>query len=175
MKKILSLLFACALIFAITNAPARSQALSSNINKPMPKFHAVDCFGRDVNSDMFKGKVLIIDFWASWCPPCRGELPGLNGLQKKYGASGLQVLGFSCDRSESDHKQFLLDKNIIFPSVYLDNRPGLKIRMDFEQQIGQISSIPCTIVVDKTGTIVLKQVGAVPASSFESFIVPLLK
>ena len=73
-------------------APDSATALAA------PAWRLNDLDGREVSSDQFKGKVVVVDFWATWCGPCVEEIPGYIALQKKYGPAGLVVVGVSLDR-----------------------------------------------------------------------------
>lgn len=176
MRKLLAVLIAAISIFSAgcTSVQEQSRELTSNISKTMPKFSAVDANGKNVSSEKLKGKVLIIDFWASWCPPCREEIPGFIELQKRYGDMGLQVIGFSCDRLAKEHNAFLKKKHVNYPSIFLSTRNGDTIRAAFEKEIGSINAIPTTLIVDKKGKIVLKHVGYADSAAFEKFIQKLL-
>src|SRR5689334_1311934 len=64
---------------------------------PAPKWELLDVNGKRISSDEFKGKVVVLDFWATWCPPCRSEMPGYTDLQRKYGKDRLAIIGVSLD------------------------------------------------------------------------------
>ena len=72
---------------------AAAAAAAAKENKPAPAWQLKDVEGKPVNSEDFKGKVVVLDFWATWCGPCREEIPGFVELQKKYGPEGLVVVG----------------------------------------------------------------------------------
>ncbi len=66
---------------------------------PAPVWSLKDVHGKTIKSDQFKGKVLVVDFWATWCGPCRSEIPGYVELEKKYGKDGFAVVGISLDEA----------------------------------------------------------------------------
>ncbi len=92
-----------------------------------------------------KGKVILVDFWASWCPPCKASLPVLDALQKKFKDAGLVVLGISVDDRAEDMAKFLKDHPVSFP-VVRDAVQKLVAEAD-------VSSLPSSFVVDRSGRI----------------------
>jgi peroxiredoxin len=84
----------------------------------MPEIGLKDLSGRVVNTASLAGKVVVIDFWATWCAPCREELPVLQKLYKKYGAQGLVVVGVSVDKEADNIKQFMQKMPLSFPIVH---------------------------------------------------------
>ena len=89
---------------------------------PAPAWKLRDVDGNVVSSDQFKGKVVVLDFWATWCPPCRTEIPGYVQLQKKYAADGLVIVGVSVDTDGPQVvKKFMKDFGINYPIVMADD------------------------------------------------------
>jgi thiol-disulfide isomerase/thioredoxin len=142
---------------------------------PMPSWKVVDSKGQEVSSEALKGKVLLIDFWASWCPPCRQEIPGFIQLQEKYRGRGLQVVGFSMDRTPEAHSRFVEEQKFNYPSSYASTDEGQALVAAFEKVIGKIEGIPTTVLVDRQGNIVSVHVGAESMEVFEKELQPLLK
>ena len=130
--------------------------------------------GKKMSAADFDGKVVIVDFWATWCPPCRKEIPGFIQLQKTYGEKGLAIVGFSLDRDEKTHDDWVKANGMNYPSIYASNDAGRKILADFEALIGAIEGIPTTLVLDRKGQIVYKHVGYGSPESFEKVFKPLL-
>jgi thiol-disulfide isomerase/thioredoxin len=115
-----------------------------------------------------KGKVVIVDFWATWCPPCRQEIPGFVELQKTYGDKGLVVVGLSLDDSAEPVKEFYAKNKMNYP-VFI-------VGEDTTKAWGNIEAIPATFILDKAGQKVGEpHVGFVPKEKFEEQIEPLLK
>lgn len=142
---------------------------------PMPAWSLKATDGKVLSSKDLAGKVLIVDFWASWCPPCKEEIPGFIELQQKYGAEGLQVVGFSFDQTEEDHAGYHKRAGMNYPSMFASNEEGQKVSAAFEKVIGAIEGIPTTVIVDRKGNIVFSHVGYAPKETFEEVVVPLLK
>lgn len=142
-----------------------SQAYASTT--AAPEWQLKDPDGQPVALSDFKGKVVILDFWATWCPPCRAEIPEFIALQKQYAAQGLTVVGVSLDTDGAAVvKSFMKRNGMNYPVVIGDD----KIAADY----GGISAIPTTFVLDRTGNIVTSHQGFASQVVFESEIRPLL-
>lgn len=100
-----------------------------------------------------KGKVVLIDFWASWCPPCRKETPKLVELYKQYKGKGFEIVGISLDSKQDAWEKGIKDLNITWPQ--LSDLQGWK---NAGAAIYSVNSIPHTILVDKDGTIIAKNI-----------------
>jgi len=98
-----------------------------------------------------RGQVVIVDFWASWCKPCRQSIPWLNALRSRYGANGLVIIGVNVDAERRDADRFLRDVPIDFEVVY---DPQGDIARQFK-----LKGMPTTYVFDRSGNIVETHVG----------------
>ena len=128
----------------------------------------LDKAGVDKYLESLKGKVVIVDFWATWCPPCRQEIPGFIELQKQYGDKGLVVVGLSLDDEIEAVKEFCKTQKI--------NYPVFVVGQDTTAAWGNIEAIPTTFILDKTGRKTGEpRVGYHPKEAFEKAITPLLK
>jgi thiol-disulfide isomerase/thioredoxin len=107
-------------------------------------FTAVD--GRAVDLSRLQGKVVLVDFWATWCPPCRGEVPNVRQIYEKYHAKGFEIVGISLDNDKDSLQHFVAENKMEWPQ-YFD---GLQWKNKYARQFG-IESIPTMWLVDKTG------------------------
>ena len=115
----------------------------------------------------YSGKVIILDFWDTWCPPCKREIPGFIELQNQYGDDGLVVIGAAFGRDgEGAVKQFVKEWEMNYPVVIADGKTN--------QMYGGIRSIPTTFVIDRTGRARAKHVGYVDKAVFEQQVKALL-
>ncbi len=130
-----------------------------------PDFTLVSIHGDTVRLSDFRGRVVILDFWATWCPPCRAEIPSFVELYKTYRDSGLVVLGVALDKPEKV-RQFYEDFHMNYP-VVIGNR-------SLAARYGGIAGIPTTFVLDKEGRIFRKYVGYRPKEVFLNDIHRLL-
>ncbi|HEX2852709.1 MAG TPA: TlpA disulfide reductase family protein [Opitutaceae bacterium] len=133
-----------------------------------PAWTLKDLDGKAVSFEQFKGKVVVIDFWATWCGPCRMEIPGYVELQKKYAKDGLVIIGISLDeKGPKVVKDFAAKLGVSYQMVMADNK--------IVEAFGGIEAIPTTFIIDRTGKIRDRKVGAEPTADYEKRIVALLK
>jgi thiol-disulfide isomerase/thioredoxin len=149
-----------------TNRAEASTAPTST-RTPSPAWELKDVSGKAVKSSDFADKVVILDFWATWCGPCRMEIPGFIELQKQYADKGLVVVGVSLDQDgASAVKPFIEKMGINYPIVLGDET--------VVSAFGGVEGIPTTFIIDRKGQIVRKHVGYAPKAEFEADIKPLL-
>jgi thiol-disulfide isomerase/thioredoxin len=122
------------------------------IGAPFPDFSENDLKGQPLSVGQFKGKVVLVDFWATWCPPCRAELPGVVELYKKYHAQGLEIVGVSLDSDRKQLADFLKDQEGMTWPQYIDGEGETN---KLAAKYG-VSSIPFTILVAADGKIIGK-------------------
>jgi peroxiredoxin len=141
-------------------------ALASQIplfGNAAPAWELKDVNGNAVKLSDFKGKVVILDFWATWCPPCRAEIPHFVELQDKYGKQGLVIVGISLDEGGSGVVSSFVKANKM-------NYPIVMGNLDIAQQYGATDGIPTTFVIDRKGNIVSTHLGFTDPGTFESEI-----
>ncbi len=131
-----------------------------------PNFSLKNLSGEGVSLDHLKGKVVLVDFWATWCPPCRKSIPELVELQKKYRNKGLVVLGISMDHLEKTSNHALMAFKERYQINYRILRANSKVALAFFE--GGDMPIPTMFVINREGNIVAKHVGYRPGVLEES-------
>jgi len=132
---------------------------------PAPDFQVKDLDGKDLSLAAYKGKVILLNFWATWCGPCRAEIPGLIDLQNKY-KDQLQIIGMDIDDEESDVRDVMKNESVNYPVAIT---PG-PIRMAY----GGISALPTVFVINPEGRVVQKHVGLFNPALYETEVRALL-
>jgi cytochrome c biogenesis protein CcmG, thiol:disulfide interchange protein DsbE len=124
-----------------------------NVGDSAPAFSITASNGRTITAADFGGKVLVLNFWATWCEPCVDEMPSLNALARRFQDRGLVVLGVSVDKDENAYKQFLTRLKISFPTA---RDPEQKVNQDY----GTVQ-FPETYIINAQGKVVDKIISAV--------------
>lgn len=147
------------------------QALAIAEGDGAPDISLTDLSGKPVSLAALKGKVVLVDFWASWCKPCREELPVLEGLQKKYGAQGLVIIGVNVDKDAGVAKKFLEDNKLNL-SFTLANDAQHKVAASYAPP-----TMPSSYLVGRDGKVRFVHAGfrASDAKSMETEIQTLLR
>jgi len=132
----------------------------------MPEFTLRDASGREVSSAEFRGKVLLVDFWATWCEPCKVEMPAFEEFQNRYRDRGLVVIGIALDADAAGVAQF--GKKLGVHYLLLMSTP------EVERQFGGILGIPTTFLVDRNRVIRKKVIGFEHKEAFGKALTNLL-
>ena len=143
--------------------------------KPAPEFKLPDLSGKEISLSAFKGKPLLINFWATWCGPCKIETPWIVELQKQYAAQGFQVIGISTegdDLKPEDKDGWAHDKAAIAKFVKEEHMdyPVLINGDSLAQEYGGLDAMPTSVYVDRNGKVVAVQLGITSKDDMESKI-----
>lgn len=146
-------------------APTKPTAPVTSVPEQLPPFIMQDTDGVTRNSSEWKGKVLIVNYWATWCPPCREEMPTLIEFQNQYAPQGVQVVGVAVDNLEQV-KEFMDTYGINFPVVVGDDDA-----IQLAKKMGnRISALPYTAIFDRDGKTLYAQPGIVTKKSLEKAV-----
>jgi thiol-disulfide isomerase/thioredoxin len=161
-----ALLVAGPILFSTerTGGPAAGEATAL----PAPAWKLKDLDGREISSDQFKGRIVVIDFWATWCAPCIDKIPHYNALQKKYGPQGLAIVGISLDRRAPAQVKEFAEKHGINYTVVLG---GQAVAEDF----GGFDGLPTTFLISRDGRILHRKTGPGDPAEYERLVQSVLK
>lgn len=135
----------------------------------LPEFNLPDLSGRQHNISEWRGKVLVINFWATWCPPCLKEIPDFVALQEQYADKGLQFIGIALEDREPV-AEYTAATNINYP-VLLGGDNGIAL----SQQLGNnVGAVPYTLIVDRQGQIIFRHPGELSKQQIMEMVTPIL-
>lgn len=134
-------------------------------SKSAPDFTLESVDGKMIKLSDYRGKIVILDFWATWCGPCRAGIPDLVSLKSVYSSKGVEIIGISVDQNKSLVSPFMKEFNINYPVVFGNS--------EVAEDYGNISAIPTTVIIDSEGNIVEQFVGLREFSYYESVIASL--
>ena len=155
----------------VSESPMNSDANSSDENSAFenqeaPGFTLTDTKGKKISLAEYKGKIVIIDFWATWCPPCRRGIPDLIKIQKEY-KNKVTVIGISLDTdTKKDVVPFMKNMGINYTVVYANAQ--------VVQDYGNVEAIPTSFIIDKEGKIIDQHIGLTPEETYINEINKLL-
>lgn len=156
MKKIIGIIFLMISLVSFSN------------NAKAPDFNLKDQYGVTHSLENYKGKVIFLNFWATWCPPCKKEMPDIENIYKEYGENKKDViiLGVNSEK-ENEVKKFLKDKGYTFPTVIDENSEVMRKYF--------IQAFPTSFVIDKEGNVYGYVMGGLTKEQIKQVIEEVLK
>jgi peroxiredoxin len=144
-----------AVTIAVTSCTSREGSANVEVGKPAPEYRAVSVDGDSVSLAAQRGKVVLFNVWATWCHPCRDEIPELLVLYNKYKPRGLELVGVSIDANGSDEaiRSFMKDFRMTYP-VWRD--PDERVSAAF-----LVVGVPATFLIDRNGTLRWRKTGPI--------------
>lgn len=156
------------LFFCLYACETKSEQLNAEtVKKVAPPFSLTDISGNTISLGDLRGKVVFINFFATWCSPCRTEIPDFVRLYKKYNSQGLEIIGLSLDQGRPEAlKNFLEKYHVQYPVVLATK--------NIISNYGGISAIPTTVIVNQDGMIDQTIIGLRSGEELEKMVVSLL-
>ena len=142
MRKMILFMIPVGLVLFVLLSTGSACAVGSE--QMAPDFNLEDLNGNEISLSDFEGKVLFLNFWATWCPPCRAEIPDFIEVYNKYKDQGLAILGVSVDRISANKVEDFVIKNKM-------NYPVAMATAELFKNYPSPSAIPTTLVIDGTG------------------------
>ena len=137
------------------------------MDQPAPELTLFDLDGNEVSLSDFEGQVVLVNNWATWCPPCREEMPEFITFYEKYGDQGFQIVAIEAGQPEADVRAFVEEQGMEFV-ILLD--PANQSLITFQN-----STLPNSWVIDKRGHLRMAWLGAINLPTLEKYVTPLLE
>ena len=172
-KKILLVITASAVVIALYflnrhRMPSPANRVTNIAQHPVaPEFSLPELTGQTLDLSAYRGKVVLLDFWATWCDPCREEIPHFVELQTKYRDQGLQIIGISMDDGPEPVREFYQRFHMNYPVAMGNAKIG--------ELYGEVLGLPIAFLISRDGRIEAKHIGATDRSVFEREIQGLLQ
>jgi len=157
----------CVTVLASGCKSRHSATPSATEHSPAPAFSLTDINGQKLDLASYRGKIVLLDFWATWCAPCRTEIPHFIELQNKYGSQGLQIIGISLDDSAKPVQKFYAEQKMNYPVAVGDDK--------LADQYGGVLGLPVAFLIDREGRIITQHTGETDAAVFEKEVAEALK
>ena len=140
--------------------------VSVNFRAPSLRLEALD--GGPAALSDYLGQVVLVNLWATWCPPCEAEMPGFQRFYQKHRGEGFTVIAINDGESEIDVRRFVADHGLTFP-VWLDPN------YDATDRAFKAANLPTSYVIDRQGTVRLMWIGAISEANLEKYVAGLIK
>jgi thiol-disulfide isomerase/thioredoxin len=167
---VLPTLMSALLLHGCGSAPDTATTEGVSGRTAAAEFSLSDLQGKVHKLSDYRGKVVVLNFWDTWCGPCRQEIPGFIALQEQLGADGLQLLGVALGQEGAARvKDYASRTGINYPILILGDDKSILT------EYGGINSIPATFIIDRKGYIADQHTGYLSRSAFEGLIKPVLR
>jgi len=160
----IAILLAFALVIPAVPAVPRKNTL---LNKPAPALARTSLDNRRVDLSALRGRVVLLNFWATWCVPCQAEMPRFIEWQSKYQGDGLSIIGVSMDDDSGPVESFVRKRGLNYPVVLGDEKLGLAY--------GGVLGLPVTYLIDRKGIVRARYEGETHLTAMESALRRLLR
>lgn len=165
----LTLIVASAILLLRDAAPLPElSAVPVQVNYAAPELELTTTNGTAASLAEYRGQVVLVNLWATWCPPCKEEMPALEAFYRKYREQGFVIVAINDGDPEPDVIQFVKDYGLTFP-VWLDPT------YIATEQAFKTMNLPSSFVIDRRGTIVLRWVGGINSRALEQYVTPIIK
>lgn len=169
-RRAITLVAAMGLLLGIFSGPTASNAATRRaqmVGRLAPNFSRVDLSHKKVSLSSYRGKVVLLNFWATWCAPCLVEVPRFAEWQKELGGEGFQALGISMDDSAAPVRTAYEKYKMNYPVVMGDAKLG--------ELYGGVFGLPVTFLIDRKGTVRFRHQGAVHLDTLHHEVEELLR
>jgi cytochrome c biogenesis protein CcmG, thiol:disulfide interchange protein DsbE len=146
---------------------SRYSVIPLKVNYSAPEIGLVDLSGQPTSLAAYRGKVVLVNNWATWCPPCKVEMPDLEAFYEAHQSQNFELIGIEAGDPTSEVSKFVKQQGLTFP-VWLD--PDSKALDAFHN-----NALPSSYVIDKNGTVRLAWSGAISREMLEKYILPILE
>jgi cytochrome c biogenesis protein CcmG/thiol:disulfide interchange protein DsbE len=150
-----------------------SQSVTPLLGKPAPEFSLEDLNGKKLSLSSYKGKALLVNFWATWCAPCKIETPWLIELRNQYAQQGFEILGISADDIDRGNPAKLSDEKKEIARFVQKMQMPYPVLIDgdsISKPYGGLDELPTTFFVDRNGTVIAAQLGLTSKDEIEANI-----
>ncbi len=155
-------------LFLRTQAPRTGlSAVPARVSFPTPRLTLTDIRGVSHSLTDYRGQVVLVNLWATWCPPCKQEMPALQSFYDKYKGKGLVIIGINDGDPKADVLQFVKDYQLTFP-IWLDPT------YIATERAFNAPNLPTSFVIDRGGTIQLTWIGGIDSAMLEKRVAPLI-